>query len=47
MAKFYFESSQRDKQLNPRKSTIDFILNYSKALEILEYKKLKFEALLN
>ncbi len=48
MAKFYFMSSQREeKQLVPRKDTVDLILNYSKALSVIDYKNMKFEALLN
>ena len=34
-------------QLQPKKETIDFLLNYSKALSVMNYKYGKFEALLN
>lgn len=37
----------RDEQLNPKKETIDFLLNYSKALSVISLKTGKFEALLN
>ncbi|MGY3794536.1 hypothetical protein [uncultured Aquimarina sp.] len=49
MAKFYFKSSQKEEQqqLVPKKITVDFLLNYSKALSVIDYKKMKFEALLN
>jgi len=48
MAKFYFMSSHREeKQLVPKKSTVDLILNYSKALSVIDYKSMKFETLLN
>ena len=49
MAKYYFKPSEREenKQLIPAKNTIDFILNYSKALNIIDYKNMKFETLLN
>ena len=47
MAKFYFTSSNEEQQLVPRKSTIDFLLNYSKALSVIDYKMMKFETLLN
>lgn len=48
MAKFYFTSSKREeKQLVPKQSTVDFLLNYSKALSVIDYKNLKFETLLN
>ncbi|GAA0719890.1 hypothetical protein GCM10009430_19460 [Aquimarina litoralis] len=49
MAKFYFKSSHKEEQqqLVPKKITVDFLLNYSKALSVIDYKKMKFEALLN
>ncbi|WP_162897256.1 hypothetical protein [Aquimarina sp. BL5] len=49
MAKFYFKSSQKEEQqqLVPKKITVDFLLNYSKALSVIDYKNMKFEALLN
>ncbi|OSS39724.1 hypothetical protein C723_1626 [Christiangramia flava JLT2011] len=31
----------------PKKETIEFLLNYSKALRITEHKKMQFEMLLN
>lgn len=31
----------------PKEETISFLLNYSKALSVINYKKMKFEALLN
>ena len=48
MAKIY--SGNSIKSLNkqePKKETVNFILNYSKALCVINYNKLKFEALLN
>ncbi len=49
MAKFYFSSSDRDdqKRLGPKKITVDFLLNYSKALSVIDCNSMKFEALLN
>lgn len=48
MAKYYFKSSAKgENQLLPKKFTVDFILNYSKALSVIDYKGVKFEALLN
>ena len=50
MQKLYSRSSpsgQVNKNMVPKQETITFILNYSKALRILEYKNLTFEALLN
>ena len=33
--------------LNPTKETIEFLLNYSKALHISEYDIMQFEVILN
>jgi len=48
MAKLYSEKiPQKQDNLNPKEETIDFLLNYSKALSVIHCNKLKFEALLN
>tara|TARA_B100001765_G_C19508316_1_gene344897 strand:- start:343 stop:495 length:153 start_codon:yes stop_codon:yes gene_type:complete len=50
MAKLYSEkprSERVEKQLVPKEETIKFLLDYSKALSVIDYNKLKFEALLN
>lgn len=49
MGKLYTKPSQEEKfnNLNPRKETIRFLLNYSKALRITEYQTMKFDTLLN
>ncbi len=48
MAKFYFKSSRKEeKHLVPNRRTIDFLLNYSKSLQVVEYQKIKFETILN
>ena len=50
MAKLYAEPSPGEKeanQLKPKLETIQFLLNYSKALSVIDYKNQKFEALLN
>ncbi len=49
MAKFYFTSSshKEEQQLVPKRITVDLLLNYSKALSVIDYKNMKFEALLN
>jgi hypothetical protein len=48
MAKLYMTGSQQvDNNQNPREETVKFLLNYSKALSVIDYKKMKFEALLN
>ncbi len=45
MAKLY--SEKKLKQMSPKKETVNFLLNYSKALRISTYKKLQFESFLN
>jgi len=50
MAKLYSEASRRDrvnKNMGPKEETIKFLLDYSKALSVIDYNKMKFEALLN
>jgi len=47
MAKLYIENSKNFEILQPTEETVNFLLNYSRALSVIEYNKLKFEALLN
>ncbi|MGB7785972.1 MAG: hypothetical protein WBL27_07715 [Salinimicrobium sp.] len=48
MAKLYsYTSPEKVKQMSPKKETVDFLLNYSKALRVNKYKKLHFESFLN
>jgi len=47
MAKLYSKNPEKNKNLIPKDETVSFILNYSKALSVIDYKKMKFEALLN
>ncbi|QHI35596.1 hypothetical protein IMCC3317_09420 [Kordia antarctica] len=47
MAKNYTTSSSEMKILFPKTETINFLLNYSKALSVINYKRMKFETLLN
>lgn len=50
MAKLYSETSRPEcvnQNLVPKEETIRFLLDYSKALSVIDYHKLKFEALLN
>jgi hypothetical protein len=48
MAKLYSENSIKNiENLEPREETVNFLLNYSKALSVINCNKLKFEALLN
>lgn len=51
MAKLYSENlskcPKKDENLNPKEETISFLLNYSKALSVIHYNNLEFEALQN
>jgi hypothetical protein len=47
MAKLYSECPKKSKNLNPKEETVEFLLSYSKALSVIHYKNLKFEALQN
>lgn len=48
MAKLYpYTSPEKVKKMSPKKETIDFLLNYSKALRINRYKNLQFESFIN
>ncbi|MGB5418232.1 hypothetical protein [Algibacter sp.] len=48
MAKIYSENSiKKIENREPREETVNFLLNYSKALSVINCNKMKFEALLN
>jgi hypothetical protein len=47
MAKIYSSASPKNNNLKPKAETVSFLLNYSKALSVINYNKMKFEALLN
>lgn len=47
MAKLYSNSPQKVIKMSPKKETVNFLLNYSKALRISQHKKLQFENILN
>ncbi|WP_169744663.1 hypothetical protein [Siansivirga zeaxanthinifaciens] len=48
MAKLYSEKSiKKLNEIEPKEETINFLLNYSKALSVINCNKMKFEALLN
>lgn len=48
MAKIYSENSiKKIENLEPKEETVKFLLNYSKALSVIDYNKMKFETLLN
>ena len=48
MAKIYFKRPvDKAGNLEPREEAVKFLLNYSKALSIIDYNKMKFETVLN
>lgn len=50
MQEYYSKTSRLDdvnKNLVPKEETIKFLLDYSMALSVIDYHKMKFEALLN
>lgn len=48
MAKLYANNSvEKSNNLKPKEETVNFLLNYSKALSVINCNKMKFEALLN
>ena len=48
MAKIYSENSiNKLNELEPREETVNFLLNYSKALSVINCNQMKFEVLLN
>ena len=47
MPKLYAEGSTKMNKLQPKKETVDFILNYSKALKVIKLKNTKIKLLQN
>lgn len=50
MGKLYFKKPLKEEnyyQLKPGKDTINFLLNYSRSLKVMEYKEVKIDLLLN
>lgn len=47
MAKIYSKKSLVPKAMNPKKETISFLLNYSKALNIIQVNEKKIEIISN
>lgn len=47
MAKLYSNSPQKVVKMTPKKETVNFLLNYSKALKVSQHKKMQFESILN
>lgn len=47
MAKLYTKKTLFNPTMVPKRQTIDFILNYSKALNVLKIKKMTIEVVLN
>ena len=46
MANVYSEQLS-NRKLEPKDETISFLLNYSKALSVINYERLQFESFLN
>lgn len=47
MEKIYFEEQNNCELVKANPSTIQFLLNYSRSIQIIEYKDLSFESCLN
>ena len=47
MAKIYSKKSLVDNKMKPKKETISFLLNYSKALSVLKVNDKSFEIIAN
>lgn len=47
MAKLYIEDSKYLELLQPKTETVNFILNYSKALKVIKSNQLEFETFQN
>ena len=47
MAKIYSKKKSNFNKLNPKIETINFILNYSKAIKVSIYKGMRFENIIN
>jgi len=47
MAKLYSSSPEKVKEMTPKKETVNFLLNYSKALKVNHYNEMQFESILN
>ncbi|MFN2262562.1 MAG: hypothetical protein ABR595_10915 [Psychroflexus sp.] len=49
MAKIYLNElpKQSGQRMKPKRKTVDFILNYSKALKIVNHQKLTFNLIQN
>ena len=47
MAKLYTEKSFNSNTFKPKSETIEFLLNYSKALKVCVHKGFKFESVIN
>lgn len=47
MAKLYSKKQSKDLKMLPKQSTVNFLLNYSKALTMLKVGKLSFETIAN
>ena len=50
MGKLYFKKNSNEEKSDrrrPKPETVQFLLNYSRALRVVDHKKMKFETFLN
>ncbi len=47
MENIYSEEQKAVRSVKARRETIDFLLSYSKSIQVVDYKKHKFEVTLN
>jgi hypothetical protein len=47
MAKNYPEKSFRSPKMKPKKEVVSFLMNYSKALKVVQNKQITFEFIAN
>lgn len=47
MENIYSEEQETVKSVKARRETVDFLLSYSKSIQVVDYKKHKFEVTLN
>jgi hypothetical protein len=47
MAKIYFKKKLATPKMSPKKETISFLLNYSKALSFVKVGNMNFESIAN
>lgn len=47
MAKLYIKKEKNNKEMKPKKETVSFLLNYSKAMSYLNIGNMKIETIAN